>query len=292
MVCTSVDGAAGDAVTLIVVPGAAAARLELAAGGGAADDCAGGAALEGAAGGGAALDEAAGGGAGLFDEAGGAGVGDGGGACDEGAASAEDCGLEAAGAGEDGVGAAEGGSGEGVTDGKGGFDEAAGGGLDRAGLDAAGAIKEETNVLAVPLLLDMLATSARRTQRKSRALRQEWRRGDEDEGPEKRCRRAVRKVRMVVSRNAAGSVLGRALEGKGRRREDLGASPRVDPRVVMYGPGTCRPQKRGRLRVEWRRGGGAAESGVETGDEAIPSSTKRSQQPTVPGPPDVWLCAD
>jgi hypothetical protein len=138
------DGGAEGAVEVNVVAGAG---FELAGGG--ADDCAGGGALE--AGGGA---EDAGGG---FDE--GAGVGDGEGACEEGG-SAEEGGLEDGGGADEGAGPAEESAG-GVTDGKGAEEEAAGvsdcaaGGLE-------GSMKEEANVLAVPLL-DMLTTIATRT---------------------------------------------------------------------------------------------------------------------------------
>jgi hypothetical protein len=97
------------------------------------------------------------------------GVGEGGGAADERGASAEEGGLEAAGAGEDGAGVA--GSAEGVTDGKGRDDDAAGGLRDGDGEGREEATKEEINVLAVPLL-DMTATIARNTQRKSERARQ------------------------------------------------------------------------------------------------------------------------
>jgi hypothetical protein len=226
-VCTWVaDGGADEAVTVRVVSEAGGGACELA--GGAADDGAGGgAALDW---GGGAADDCAGGG---FDE--GAGAADeGAGAGDEGA-SAEEGGLDCAGAGEEGAGAAVVSAG-GVTEGT-AADEAGGGeGADcAAGLE--GATKEETNVLAVPLL-DMLATIAERNGAQKKLCKEgdEATRtpseGGETEAPQRRQRQPRQPRQWLVSEDedvsvadAAVSVLGAAF-GKfqsGQQREDLGA---------------------------------------------------------------------
>jgi hypothetical protein len=200
------DGGAEAAVVVLVT----AAACELCAGG-AADDAAGAGALEagGAAddGAGAALEGAGdgdgeGAGVGVFT-----GADEGAGAAEDGA-SAEDGALDCAGAGEDGAGAAEESAAR-VTEGEAG-EEAAGGDADCTGLDGEGAIKEETNVLAVPLL-DMLTTiGTRNHNERQRNTTQGRRRGDkyDDGGWTERphvCR--FQKVKMLVSRNAAVSVL-------------------------------------------------------------------------------------
>jgi hypothetical protein len=200
-VCTWVtDGGADEAVKVLVVSLFAGGGFELA--GGAAEDCGGGAALD--AGGGAADDCAGGGlddGAGAWDE--GAGAEDEGGSAEEGGLDCAAAGEEGAGAGEEGAGAAVV-SADGVTDGK-GADEAAGGeGADcAAGLE--GATKEETNVLAVPLL-DMVTTIAERNGAQNKRCNEgdEATRNDseggETEAPQQRQRRRFQRVRMLVSR--------------------------------------------------------------------------------------------
>jgi hypothetical protein len=155
-VCTSVTGGADDAVRTFVVAGCWG---WLEAGCGAADDCAGGGALEAAGGG--ALEAAGGGVLAVVGEFTGD-CWDGDGACEAGGA-AEEGGLDGAGAAEEGAGAAEG-TASLVSDGDAGGEEASGCAEAAAGLE--GTAKEESNVLAVPLL-DMLAAIARRKKSRS-----------------------------------------------------------------------------------------------------------------------------
>jgi hypothetical protein len=197
------EGGADGAVVVLITAGA----CELCAGG-AADDGAGAAALE--AGGGAADDDGAG--AGLEGAGDGEGAGvftgadEGAGACEDGA-SAEDGALDCAGAGEDGAGAAEESAAR-VTEGEAG--EEAAGGVDCTGLEGDDAIKEEINVLAVPLL-DMLTTigtrnhnESQKTPRKEGDEATSTTNGGKTELPHV-CR--FQKVKKLVSRNAAVSVL-------------------------------------------------------------------------------------
>jgi hypothetical protein len=200
-VCTSVTGGAEDAVKTDVAA-AGGGRFELA--GGAADDCAGGGALEA-----------------------------GGGGCEEGG-SAEDGGLEGAGAAEDGAGAAEGTASR-VTDGDGGEEASAeGAGADSdAGLE--GRAKEESNVLAVPLL-DMATTIAVRKSSQEMSDTEGSQAAtttttDNGATTEKQCHRdwfqCVRKLVSVVE--CGQQRLGNGAGMKARMRGDLGASPPVDP---------------------------------------------------------------
>jgi hypothetical protein len=207
------DGGAEEAVTTDVATGGGV----LEGGAAAADDAGGGAALEagGAEDAGGGFDEAAGGGVltGAADE--------GAGACEDGG-SAEDGGLDWAGDEGAGAGVAEESAG-GVTDGAGGDEAAAceGGADDCAGLEGEDATKEETNVLAVPLL-DMLTTIGMRNHKECRkkhhvgqATRQCTMTAEKPQG---RAGDGFRELRMLVSRNAAVSVLGAAVVRRESRK--------------------------------------------------------------------------